>query len=185
MAVGRAADTLYSPGRLVVDPTSFAGSFPYGGTAIGRHVELRIFSFGNPVRIESEGLGEASDILYPTNEHVATFGLRGFDDDAVELLFAGNYQAGATTGHSVINIPGSASPGQSMLANAVGLLFVPDDTNRNPAVMVYRGAPYLPDGAEIPLQRSREFLLPVGVQCLRNAAGNTIEVGRIADLTSP
>lgn len=185
MATGRPADTRFQPGRLVLNPTSFAGSFPYGGTEIGRHRELALTPVGNVVRVESEGLGGAIDILEGTNHHVVTFLSRGWDDDAVELLLAGGYEAGSATGHSKWDVPGSASPGQSALSRAVSMLFVPDAIDTNPALLVYRGVPWLPDGFAIPFQRTEEFVIPFAVQCVRDGSGRTIEIGLLSDLTAP
>lgn len=187
MVAGNAIDAKRAPGRLVVNPTAsfVSGSFPYGGTEIGRARDCAILPVGSAYRIESEGLGEASDVLESPNRAVVAFFLRGFDDDAVETLFAGGYSAGADSLRARWDMPGNRSPGQSAIGREVSVLFVPDNPAAVPGWLAYRAIATFQDSSEIPFMRSEEMGLPVTLECLRDAQDRIIQVGRITDLETP
>ena len=128
-------------------------------------------------------MGEASDVLEGLNRTVVTFDLRGWDDDAVELLFVGGYSAGAQTQHASYGQPGTRTPGQSALGRAVSILFVPDNPNVAPGWIAHRGVPTLQDAGELMFMRSQPLVLPVAVECMRADNGRTIDIGRLQDLT--
>lgn len=184
MVAGSASRTLRGPGRIVINPsTAFATtSYPYGGTEVGRTKLCSLLSEGEPFRIESETLGEATDILEPNRRYGFSCFLRGWDDDAVDLLLGSGDELGATSGHRVFHEPGSSTyaPGASAIGRAVILAYVPDDILHVPGLLIYRGVPFL--GGEINFQRSEEIGLSLTIDCLRNASGNILRIGRMADL---
>lgn len=184
MASGNSARVIRAPGRLVINPTvAFdGGTYPYGGTEVGKSNLCVLQSLGSSFRVESEGLGEASDILEGNNHWVFTCLLRGWDDDAVLQLLSGGYQAGTVTQHSVFHVPGSRTPGQSALSRAVILAYIPDDPLHVPGVLIYRGIPDWTEGAEIAFQRRSELGIPLSLDCMRDVNGNTLRIGRIHDL---
>jgi len=187
MTAGNAIDTIRAPGKLVVNPTGpfLDGTFPYGGTEIGRSRLTAFVTFGGGIRIECEGLGEASDVLEGQTRAVVLFELRGWDDDAIQNLMAGGYTEGANTLHSRLGIPGSRSPGLSAIGRAVSLLFVPDNPVDAPGWILYRGVATFQDASELLFMRGEELALPVAVECLRDDNGRTIEIGRLEDLPTP
>ena len=184
MSAGSASRIIRSPGRIVINPTTaFATTaYPYGGTEIGKTRLCVLQPQGRPYRVEYESLGEAGDILEPNNQYTFACFIRGWDDDAVQKLLAGGYVAGSVTQHSVFSEPGTYTPGQSAIARAVILAYIPDDPIHVPGVLIYRGIPDWSEGSEIAFQRGDELGIPITVDCLRNASGNMLKVGRIADL---
>ena len=183
MTEANAARVIRAPGRVVVSPTDLSIAYPYGGTPIGKTRLVVLQSLVENFRVESEGLGgETSNILEGANRYVLAFFLRGWDDDAIETLFADNYREGAVTGHAVFEAPGRILPGSSALSRARVVLFVPDDVDAAPAVLVYSAVPQMPGGAELKFQRTEELGAPVAQECVRNATGKIVEVGRLADL---
>lgn len=185
MASGTITRTIRNPGRLVVDPTSLSGSYPYGGTEVGLSTQATLSVLSDePFRVWSEGLGEVTDVLEPNKRFAFSCLLRGWDHDAIELLFPRNYAAGAVSpNHALYQEPGTRTPGQSASGRAVVLLFVPDDLLHGKAVLCYSAIPEWTSGAEFVFQRSGELLLPVVADCLRNSSGLTLEVGTFGDLT--
>ncbi len=191
MAAGNVARTIRAPGRLVVNPTEafHGGTFPYGGTEVGRSNLCVVQPLGTMFRVEYESLGEAGDILEANNNYVFACFLRGWDDEAIELLFSGNYERGTITQHAVLHEPGrsddlaSSVPGASTLPRAMVLAYVPDDIVHVPGVLIYRGIPGWTEGAELVFQRGSELGLPLTVECLRTDIDNNIlRIGRMADL---
>jgi len=184
MAAGDVARVIRAPGRIVIGPTTaFATTaYPYGGTEIGKSNLCVLQPAGTPFRVESEALGEATDILEPNNRYVFSCFLRGWDDDGVQQMLAGGYNAGATTQHAFFDVPQNV-PGASSIGRAVILAYVPDDLIHSDGALIYRGIPDWSEGAEIAFQRGPEFGIPLSVDCLRDGNGNLLRVGRLADLS--
>ena len=175
-----------APGKIIATPTDLAdaaGTGEYGGTIIGSTRSVVLVPLGEPYRVESEGLGEHSDILEPNKRYVVTFFLRGWDKAAVQNLLAGGYAAGATTGNAVWKEPGTKTAGASASGRALVWLFAPDDTHNHPALILRAGIPNFADGAEVAFQRGEEFGLTVAVECLRNSSNQILDMGHLEDLT--
>jgi hypothetical protein len=183
MTAGNASRVIRAPGRLVVAPTNLGVAYPYGGVEVGKTRLVVVRVLGTNVRVESEGLGEATDVLERQNHFVFSCFLRGWDDDAIEQLWPDNFTVGAATGHAVFDAPGRSVPGASMLDRAKVLLYVPDNVAEVPAVLIYRGVPDWSDSAEMAFQRGDELGLPLAVECLRSASGRILKIGRLADLS--
>lgn len=185
MAVGDVVRIIRAPGRLVVDPTQpfDGGTFPYGGTEIGFARMCILTPQGTGFRVHYESLGETGDILEPEHNYNFACFLRGWDDDAVQQMLTSGYEAGSVTQHSVFAVPGSVTPGQSALARAIKLVYVPDDPVHVPAALVYHGVPLWSEGAELAFQRQEELGIPLVVECLRNTNDNILRVGRLPDLS--
>jgi hypothetical protein len=183
MAAENAARIIRAPGRLVVAPSNLSAAYPYGGTEVGK-VRLAVLqALGTNFRVVSEGLGEATDVLEASNEYVFACFLRGWDDDAVQQFYGGNYTAGTVSGHAVFDEPGTTTPGASALSRGKIVLYVPDDVVHVPSVLIYRGVPDWQAGAEFAMQRGEEVGLPVAIDCLRDANDNILRVGVLADLS--
>jgi len=185
MASGNAVRHVYTPGRIVVGPSGSlaTGTYPYGGTEVGHANECLAVFEGEPFVILSEGLGEPTDILEPSNTaHWGCF-LRGFDDDAVQQFLGGMYAAGSVTQHATFDKPGTVTPGKSALSRAKVILYVADDIEHADSVLIYSGVPMLVPDAEIPFQRREESGIPLRVYCFRDSNGNMIRFGRLADLS--
>lgn len=185
MATGNAVKAIRAPGRLVVNPTQAfdGGTYPYGGTEVGRTNACIVQPLGVSFRIVAEGLGEATDILEANNQIVFTCFLRGWDDDAVRLFLAGGYTAGTVTQHAVWDMPGARTPGQSTLSRAVILAFIPDDPIHTPGILIYNGIADWDENAEVAFQRGEELGIPLRVDCLRDGNSNIIKIGRLPDLS--
>jgi hypothetical protein len=184
VVAGNVARILRGPGRVVIGPTNLAAAYPYGGTEVGKTNQFALQSFGTQFRIESEGLGEATDILEANKRFVAALFVRGWDDDAVEQFFSSsNYAAGGTSAHAVLSEPGTKVPGESAIARAVKLLYVPDDIIHVPSLLIYRGIPDWTEASELAFQRGSELGIPLTIDCLRDGNGNTLSIGMLADLS--
>lgn len=183
MAAGNASQVIRAPGRLIVAPTALNIPGVYGGTEIGLTRACVLQPMGSPFRIECEGLGDASDMLNRPLRYVFSCFLRGFDDNALALLFPDFVDVGTISGHAVYSAPGSKVPGTSALSRGRTFLYVPDDTINVPAVLIHRGIPDWSPGAALAFQRQDELGVPLTIECLRNSSGNSLSVGRLVDLS--
>lgn len=174
-----------APGTLISSPTDLsdaAGTGEYGGAIIGSTRGFTLSPLSAPFHVECEGLGDISDILEPSNRYTVKFFLRGWDKDAVASTMSRGYTAGSVTGNAVWKEVG-ATAGQSATARALIWLYVPDDTHNHPALIIRYGVPDLDEGSEIAFQRREEFGLNVIIDCMRNASGQVLDLGHLADLT--
>ena len=184
MAAGNVRRIIRGSGRVVIGPTDLSNVYPHGGTEIGQTTTCMLQSFGTPLRIEYESLGEAGEVLEANKHIIFTCFVRGWDDDSIEQFFStANYSEGSKTRHAVLKEPGSKVPGEASIARAVILLYVPDDPIHVPALLIYRGIPSLAEGAEIAWQRGTELGLPITVECLRDGNDLIYSAGRLADLS--
>lgn len=184
MAAANSSRVLRAPGRLVVSPaTDFATSpYPYGGTEVGRVTMASLQPFGAPFLVESEGLGEVSDVLESHNRYRFACILRGWDDEAIQLLMADGYAKGETTQHALFAAPGNHYPGSTALLRALKLVYVPDDPIHVPGVLIYYGVPDWSDGAILEMRRDADFGVGLAIECLRDTQGRILKIGRLADL---
>lgn len=180
-----ASRVIRAPGTVIVAPSSLtAGSDgTYGGSIIGTTRAVALVPLGRPYLVECEGLGELSDVLEGNKRYVVNFFLRGWDKAAVANLLSGGYSEGSTSRNAVWKAPGTKTPGESAGARAAVWLLVPDDTNAHPALIIRAGIPDFADGAELAFQHAEELGLNVTIECLRNASGQTLDLGHLDDLT--
>lgn len=191
MASSDVSRTLRAPGRIILNPTQdlHGGTFPYGGTEIGRASVCRLTPAGKPFAVNCEATGAPSHMLESDTRYVFACFLHGFDPDVVRLLVHGSQTEGANTRHPLLTIPGTRTPGQTLMDRAATLLYVPDDAvdnpavARNPALILYRAVPRWDEGAEVALQRSEELGMPIAFDCLRSDNGVTARMGKLPDLT--
>ena len=183
MAAGSVTRILRIPGRLVINPTSLAVAYPYGGTEVGYVNRVAVQNLGAGFQVKSELLGEPTDILESGNRYLAACFLRGFDDDAVELLFSDHHSTGSVSGHANLSVPGNNKPGASALDRAKRILYVPDGLLDAPALLIHRGVPGWPETGEVAFQRGEEFGFPLTIDCVRTTNGNILDIAPFADLT--
>lgn len=187
MVAGNVSSVIRNAGKLVIGPTDLTAADPYGGTEIGLMNAAVLTPLGVPRVIWNEGLGEPTDILEGSNDHLFTCFLRGADDNVKTLLLKGWRSAGSVTQHGVITGPSSRTPGQSMIDHSnVVLLFVPENLIDHDAMIMYRAIPWWTESAEIAFQKREEFGIPLSFRLLRNAASpqpHTFQIGRLPDLS--
>lgn len=183
MAAGNVIRTIRAPGRVVADPTDLTIAYPYGGTEVGFTKTCVLQPLSTTFKVRAESLAETTDVTEPGNEYAFACIARGSDDDAWAKFFADNHSVGSVSGHAMFKVPGGNEPGSSALPRSVILLFVPDDLIHVPAILVYRGIPEFPEGAEIPFQRVEEFGLPISVHCVRDTNNLILAVARFSDLS--
>lgn len=171
-----------SPGKLVVGPTDLAAAYPYGGTEIGYTKAIVVQSTMENFVVQSEGLGEPTDILQAAHSWVMSCFVRGWDDSALALFHADHYSLGAVTRHAVFTVPALATPGTSELDVTRKLLFVPDDVVNVPAMIAYRASPELGDDG-FTWSRTQELGVPMTFRLLRGSTGKILQIGRLADLS--
>jgi len=184
MAARSSIRTLRAPGRLVVNPTTeFAdGTFPYGGTEVGSVRGAVLRALGTNFAVFNEVRGEISDILESNHRWTFSCFLRGWDADALELLFADGYELGDISGQATFAVPGAQVPGASANNRAVVLAYIPDDKIHAPAVLLYKAIPDWSEAAEIAFQRGSELGIPLSFECLRDDSDRIIRVSRLPDL---
>jgi len=174
-----------NPGTVIVAPTSLTAGADgtYGGSIIGSVRAMALTPLGEPYRIMSEGLGEYTDVLEAPNHYAVVFFLRGWEKAGVQNLLDGGYAEGSTSRQAVWTVPGTKTPGQSASDRAKVWLFVPDDTEAHPALIIRSGIADFSTGAEIAFQHQEELGLAVSIECLRDSSNKTLDLGLIDDLT--
>lgn len=183
MALSNVNRIIRAPGRLVVAPTNLSAAFPYGGKELGNTKLVVLSILGGSYKVNNEALGEITDVLDADKRFVFSCFIRGWDDDALQLLFADQYVVGSATGHAVYEEPGLSVPGSSAVDVARKLLFVPYDTVNVPALIMYRAVPDWGDNAQLVFNSSDDLGLAFAADLLRDASNRILKMGRLADLT--
>ena len=186
MSAKQAIRSIRAPGRMVVNPTEVfkGGTFPYGGVEVGKTSELAYVPLGTAMNVWYESTGSIGAVLEPSKEMIVTCFMRGWDDDAVEKLFAKNSFIGANSGHAGFEEGGSTTPGEDASPRALKIVYVPEDTLHVPAMMMYAAIPWwIEGGTQVPFQRSETLGIPMAFQCLDNGAGLFVRIARLIDIS--
>ena len=126
MAASSALSALRVPGTLSFDTVGNPGP----GTTLGmvRGVQLRRVEGRSPIVMEEFGIEVAGDVYLGETWRMA-FALRGWDADAIPLVFK-NVQAGPE-----VQWPGTTHvPGRFTAQDSIRLQFTPLETSHNPVV---------------------------------------------------
>lgn len=169
------------PGRLVKDPTSLAGSYPYGGTSLGAiRAAMAIPDYRYaPVEVDEWG-GEASDLLYLGASWKFLCVFRGLDYDATGAVFPNTSASG---GYRNLTHPGTVEPGTLLASTAIKLLFVPDDVTTAEAVYFPRAIPFLAKDCELQQHHDAVREFAAGFLAIRTSGGAAVTVALLSRIT--
>lgn len=179
--------SLSAPGRLVINPTSLSGSFPYGGTQIGEVRDVRVVITGGWFDVEAEEFGGAIVESVWSGENVALgCYLRQFDETAVATVFP-NTKTGTTTKRvAVTHYMDAASPvrpGHLLSSRGVKLLFVPFDVDRVRAVYFSRALPRTNESVALQRALGVREEIPALFLAIPNASGKVYQIDFIREIT--
>jgi hypothetical protein len=159
MAAKNLSKVLTQPGQLVVNPTSLAGSFPYGGSALGYTQDgFRVTPNHQFQGISGEPGTDNTEYIYIGSDVRAVSILRQWDDDTVQEAFPGGLTT-ASTFNRRVQYPGTLVPGTKLSSLAVILLFVPDDDKFNRGIIFRKAGGVLANAAEINMSGQNETVL--------------------------
>lgn len=175
------------PGRLVINPTTLTGSYPFGGTGIGIHRDIEIRFNAKYYENKAEEFGMVpAEVLYCGQDVILKGYARGFDPDAIQYLWPFSTRGGDGQQY-ITEIPmgtsGNLRAGSLMSALSVKLLFCPHDTTDHPFVVIYRAIPTIPDDGNMPLTRSEEFAYPFAYRGIPDTSGRLYAIGTAADIS--
>lgn len=190
MGTPAASQVLRMPARLVASPTSMAGTFPFGGTALGETRDIKVrwgFEVG---MIVDEGASDPHFAGVATGfALVASCRLRAVDPDALLKVFL-NTKLGTWNDRKVYESAKSANvgykrPGAAVEKGNFALLIAPLDESRHPFFILYNAMPILAPDAEIDYSRAREVGIQVGFHaaCDNDSTLRRFDWGRKGSLT--
>ena len=183
MAVSDSGKVLRVGGHLCINPTNLAIDFPHGGTALGMISEA-VFQPGlkrYEVTAEEYG-GEPIDLVVTSETVIFGCLFRGMDSDAWGTIWE-DTRIGKSSGEKVVEYPGTIRAGNLASARSVKLLYSPDDVQSDPALLLFAACPILSESAELALAISREMVVRVVFQGIRDASGEVYQFGLLEDLT--
>lgn len=181
------------PGRLAYGCTNLASVWPHGGTGLGlvRGVVYREYGADYPVTVEAKG---GAPVEYLRRGVIVGIGgiLRGWDDDALSLLFP-NTAAGTTSQRRVVGGTETVRAGNWMSGSGVVLVFTPEGATHAqsastadvdaPFIVLHRAIPMLGETAELKLNRRDDTGMPVLFMGIENTNGKTRMIGPRRDLS--
>lgn len=173
-------------GSLCINPTDLSADFPHGGTSLGlvRAISVLPNQRSVPLTAEEYG-GETVEEVELGRSWTLTAAVRSFDDDVLALVFP-NTEAGASTGSTVVNDPGTTDaerPGHLLSTRSVVLLFSPDDLQNHKMVLFYRALPLVDDALELTFSLGEETTLGVVFKAIRDGSNRMMSLGYREDLT--
>lgn len=176
-------------GWLVKDPTNLAGTFPYGGTALGlaRDHEFRpnVKSFD----VQAEEWGHATtSVLFTGQTPIFAAVLRETDADAIRLVMPGAAAvSGAPSRTITVGQPGSPQaavpPGSFLDDKACVLLFAPKDPDDHDAILLYRAVAMPEESAALQLSLSKDVGLAVVFKGTVDGSGRDYAQALLGDLS--
>lgn len=178
------------PGRLVANPTSFAGSFPYGGTALGAARAITLVPGVKHKEVPIDPLGvQAAEVVYLGSSFRLVTTCRGFDPDAVSTVFPNvSTPANGVTSPAQRTIQDgtgvTTKAGTLRSAAAVELAFVAEDALEHPSVLLYRAIPVLDPSTAIVHAMGEFWEFTVGwIAIPRASDGKSASIGLLEFLT--
>ena len=148
-------------GKLIAGPTSLVAASNYGGTVLGEisYIEFRLNRREFRKTAEEKG-GAMWGRTYMGDTPVIAGVLRGWDVDAINVLFP-NAVPGKSRGIGIVGqTDGTIREGADASARSVKLLFAPTDTENGIHIILYRAVPSVPIFAAIGLYLGRERGIP-------------------------
>ena len=186
MATADVRKILRVPGRLVANPNNYAGTFPYGGTALGlvRDAEFIPDVLVKDVTAEEWG-GITSKRIYGGERAIFMAVLRQYDSDALTQIFP-NLAAGVS-GDQVISYnpaepAGTKRPGIYLDDLSFRLLYAPREPTY-PGILIYRAVPAVDAATRLQFSLNAEWGLAVAFVATPDSSGQVYKVGRVSDLT--
>lgn len=166
------------PGRLVVNPTSLSGSFPYGGTEMGRVRDVR-WRWGYVYEdVVDEAWGEVVETNRVASYPFFAFVMETWDDDVLTRAFPSVSTSGANSAR--VN-GGYVAPG--VVAAIDKLLFVPTDLTNGKAVYIRRPILHPEETAETAFVLQELNLLALIASPTRDSAYATTPPWQIGAIT--
>lgn len=177
------------PGRLVKDPTSLATTFPYGGTVLGTYRDVVFRPAPTYFEVIAEEYGSAvADVVYMGEAPFVACVLRHFDEEALAAYFPNLTSTGTVTKRKGVVGPSpdpaaTVRAGASLSSRSLKLLFVPDDPDRNRALVIYKAIPRVAESVEVAFQFDRTQEVPVIFTGIPDATGRGYALHFLRDMT--
>lgn len=174
---------LYVPGRLAVGVTDLTIAFPHGGTDLGsvQSIELEVTREAETLRTMEFGT-EVVEVVDLGQTYTIAAALRGWDEDALNIVFPSTTELAATSGRRFVSFPGASRAGALLSASSVVLAFSPDDPETYPGVLFHRAIPLTEESATLSLALRTEGTIGVVFRAIRSVGGRAASVGLLADL---
>ncbi len=182
MATPAVSQALRVPGKLIVNPTDLSTASPYGGTELGLVRDVTFTRTDETRRVIRAGEfgGEFSSVVRGGVGWAGSFGVRGFDADAMAQLFPNTFSAGGDTN---LREPGTVQAGMLADDDAVVLLFDPVDATNHPGVLFFKAIPLIAEEVELMFGDAVEIVWAVGFLAVRDDEGRMIETAKISSMS--
>ena len=155
---------LVQPGRLVKDPTNLSTTFPYGGTSLGMTESGIILNRPDNFQIlTTEESGQKPvKVLHIGEQLYIQCELVEWNDTVIDLFANGYTTTGTTSGLKNFTWPGDGTmyAGKDLSANAIKLMFAPEDTTNNKVMLARKAVPVGP-AQEVHFKTSEKTILLV------------------------
>lgn len=168
-------------GKLVANPTSLAGAYPYGGTELGavRDMEFRVGVFSVPVR--GSEFGVTIDRLRTGEFGVFAAFMRGWDIGMISTIFPNVTNSGSGFKFDADDATYRAGMWES--SRAISLLFVPQNPTVQRAIYLRTALPMPSESAAMQLSPDNEVGLPVMFESIPSDNGLSHHVALLANIT--
>jgi hypothetical protein len=173
---------LRQPGRLVVSPTSFTGSFPFGGTSLGAmgapEVDMDLTNV--PMRCSDEQHDPYDRWYSGVRSLKLTVEFYQSSDDVLRLAYLGGLTEASEDRRKAV-LPGTQNAGPIGETQGVALLFVPDDQKTGLAVLFRNVVPAWDKTQRLRHSRVDMTTWPIVFDALRNYGATDAEAIFVMD----
>lgn len=173
------------PGRICVGPTDLSTDYPHGGTALGEVADA-VCTLDAPVEVltAEEWGNEPHGAIAGGEAWSMAFLLRSWDLAAYSRFFL-NTAAGTTSGHPLVESPGTNRAGYNYASRAAVFCFSPFDTEGDPFVVFYAGMPMVKETADLHFHLGSEndrLMVPAVIVATRDSSDRIMKAGRQVDI---
>lgn len=172
------------PGKLCVNPTDLTTAFPHGGTGLGVVRNILFRPETRYVDVIAEEFGERVESIAVAQGCVLVGTLQSWDDEALRHIFWNTVEGTVSSRRKVIEgSSGTNRAGHLLSSRSVVLCFSPDDTDRQPMLLIRRALPFAQESMEATLAINSDIALAFGFAGIRDTSGRLYEFGMRKDIT--
>lgn len=174
---------LFMPARIVKNPTTNpeGGTFPFGGTELGKVNGVRVIRHLYQAPLDSEQLGTIFDVVYSGEDWEVQVFFSTWNEDVISTLYP---NVATVNGFKrVDHLPSDYQSGSFESGRAIGLLVVPDNDEFDPFCYIKAAIPNVQATTAMEYRLRQEGIFPAQFKAIPPSSGEIVQWGPKATIS--